>query len=204
MKKSAVCLAGVTVFWGVITFMTVNALSQGIDEKTEMRDQAPVAAAGSVVEKKQPEAKPVPAAIQQKMSDFEAKPGREMTRPADSLPENRYVGVDKCAACHAVEFSDYKKRKFQKSWKILKMRGEEGNSECLKCHSTGFGKGGFKSESETPHLSGKQCEACHGPGGNHISNPANPDFREELKVVNKKNVCIECHACMSTHKSTDF
>ena len=75
---------------------------------------------------------------------------------------------------------------------------------CLECHVTGYGKGGFESEAKTPHLVGKQCEACHGPGGNHVNNPSDAGFKNQLKVVNKKNVCIECHACMSTHKSTDF
>lgn len=117
---------------------------------------------------------------------------------------SEYVGVAQCAVCHPAEYQEYNKRKFKKAWRVLKMRGAEKNEICLKCHVTGFGKGGFISEEQTPHLVGKQCEACHGPGGKHISNPSDQNFRKQLKVVNKQNICIECHTCMTTHKTNDF
>jgi len=115
-----------------------------------------------------------------------------------------YVGVEQCAGCHPAEYQDYKQRKFNKSWRVLKMRGADKDEKCLKCHVTGFGQGGFISEEKTPHLVGKQCEACHGPGGNHVSNPVDADFKKQMSVVSKQNICIECHACMTTHKSNDF
>jgi hypothetical protein len=115
-----------------------------------------------------------------------------------------YLGAQKCSTCHPVEYQDFEKRKFNKSWKILKMRGEEKNPECLKCHTTGYGKGGFISEEETPNLLGKQCEACHGPGGAHVSNTSDAAVRNQLKVSERKNVCVECHACMTTHRTVNF
>ncbi len=126
------------------------------------------------------------------------------TKAMAAASRAEYVGAKKCSACHPTEFKDFEKRKFNKAWKILKMRGEDKNAECLQCHVTGFGRGGFVSEEKTPNLVGKQCEACHGPGGNHISNPGDAGFKQQMAIGQKKNVCIECHACMTTHKAADF
>jgi mono/diheme cytochrome c family protein len=76
------------------------------------------------------------------------------------------------------------------------------DENCLKCHTTGYGKpSGFKSLTETPKLINVQCEACHGPGA---------DFRAIMKKDKKfklsdvktaglmipsetENNCMECH-----------
>ena len=116
-----------------------------------------------------------------------------------------YVSYTKCKVCHTKEYEDFSKRNFSKAWKILKMRGEDTNPKCLACHTTGYGKpGGFVSEQKTPLLASKQCEACHGPGSKHAANPSDPAARNGMKLSGKKNVCIECHVCMSTHSSVEF
>ena len=146
------------------------------------------------------EAVPEPAA-QAPVKDSGKK--AEKPAPEEVIP---YVGVEKCKLCHPSEYQDQKKRKHAKSWKILEMRGEENNAECVKCHATGANKpGGFVSAQETPYLTGKQCEACHGPGGAHIKNPSDPKTQAQLRVYGKdKNVCLECHLCMTTHRTVEF
>ena len=120
--------------------------------------------------------------------------------------ENLYVGAEKCKGCHPSQFKDFESRKFTKAWSVLQMRGKTKDPECLKCHVTGYGQpGGFVSDQATPQLRYKQCEACHGAGGLHAGNPGNADAKKALKsYVSDKNVCIECHRCMKTHKSDDF
>jgi nitrate/TMAO reductase-like tetraheme cytochrome c subunit len=117
-----------------------------------------------------------------------------------------YIGVDKCKGCHPTEFKDFTNTKFSKSWTILQMRGKTADGECLKCHSTGYGKpSGFVSEEATPNLKGKQCESCHGPGSIHSSNPSDAAATATMKQYIKENdVCIQCHICMKTHKSVDY
>ena len=118
---------------------------------------------------------------------------------------NSYVGVDKCKGCHSKEYSDFQKRKFTKAWNVLVMRGKDKDGECLKCHATGYGEGGFVSDDVTPNLKYKQCEACHGPGGKHANNPGDADAMLGMKnYVREKDVCIKCHVCMKTHKDADF
>jgi len=117
----------------------------------------------------------------------------------------KYVGVDKCKQCHTKEYNDFKLRKFTKAWNVLQMRGKTNDGECLQCHATGYGQGGFVSDTETPHLKYKQCEACHGPGSLHADNPGDPDALVRMRTyIRDKDVCIKCHVCMKTHKEADF
>ncbi len=76
------------------------------------------------------------------------------------------------------------------------------DKDCLKCHTTGYGKpGGFKSLAETPELVDVQCEACHGPGAD-FSQIMKKDKQFKLADVKAKgltvpnekdNNCMECH-----------
>ncbi|MDD5347317.1 MAG: cytochrome c family protein [Candidatus Omnitrophica bacterium] len=117
-----------------------------------------------------------------------------------------YVGLEKCRGCHDKEYKDFQARKFAKAWTILEMRGKSTDAECLKCHATGYGQpGGFTSEEATPHLKYKQCEACHGPGSIHANNPGDKAAHELMRTyVRDKDVCIQCHVCMKTHKAETF
>ena len=129
-----------------------------------------------------------------------------VSRGAVFAQENKYVGAEKCKTCHPQQYKDFESRKFTKAWAVLQMRGKTKDPECLKCHVTGYGKpGGFVSDEETPQLRYKQCEACHGAGLLHSSNPGDAVARQGMKdYVSKTNVCIECHKCMKTHKEADF
>lgn len=125
---------------------------------------------------------------------------------AASAQESQFIGAEKCRGCHPQQYKDFEARKFTKAWAVLKMRGKTRDPECLKCHVTGYGEpGGYVSEDETPHLRYKQCEACHGAGGKHASNPGDRVAMEAMKShVRDKDVCIQCHICMKTHRTADF
>lgn len=112
-----------------------------------------------------------------------------------------YVGVEKCKMCHAKQYEDFLKRKFSKTWKVLEMRGETENPECLACHTTGYGRpSGFVDEKTTPHLKFKQCEACHGSASFHVSDPDNKEYRKQLMdYIRDKDICIQCHTCVTFH-----
>jgi len=62
------------------------------------------------------------------------------------------------------------------------------NPECIGCHVVGFKKkDGFADNATTPALANVQCEACHGPAGRHLENPAVPYGRAG------KSACLPCH-----------
>ncbi len=90
-----------------------------------------------------------------------------------------YIGAKKCKACHMKQFKSWKKTTMATSFENLKagVKADEktkagldpakdytADPNCLGCHTTGYGKGGFTTIEETPKLAGVQCEGCHGPG----------------------------------------
>jgi mono/diheme cytochrome c family protein len=128
-----------------------------------------------------------------------------------------YVGVKKCKACHIKQFKSWKETSMATSFENLKP-GAKGDAKkkagldpdkdyttdanCLRCHTTGYGKpGGFKNLEETPKLINVQCESCHGPGGD-FSKVMKKDKKFKLADVvsaglilpnEKINNCMECH-----------
>lgn len=112
--------------------------------------------------------------------------------PADA----KYVGSKKCRSCHLKEHKTWRATKHYKTFEQLE-GPEKKDADCLRCHTTGYGKpGGFVSEEETPDLVGTGCESCHGPGSAHAE--AAKDAPEEgpwEKKINKmpQNTCVGCH-----------
>lgn len=139
--------------------------------------------------------------------DHEVQPVQEEAVPVatagETAPEEKisdvknevsaqYIGAKKCKTCHMKQYKAWKKTKMATSFENLKpgVKAEAKklvdldpdkdyttDPECLKCHTTGYGKpSGFVSLEETPDLINVQCEACHGPGS---------EF-EEIMKKNKK------------------
>jgi len=71
--------------------------------------------------------------------------------------------------------------------------GEEKPYDCGSCHTTGYSPEG--NQDGLPGLIGTwaedgiQCEACHGPGGNHVNNPA----LVSMEINRDGEMCGQCH-----------
>ncbi|MBU4186388.1 MAG: cytochrome c family protein, partial [Proteobacteria bacterium] len=77
--------------------------------------------------------------------------------------------MEKCKDCHAEHVETYSRWKYSRNFRILEMRGKDRDPECLRCHTTGYGKpGGFVDIEKTPDMKNVQCEACHGPASLHV------------------------------------
>ena len=115
--------------------------------------------------------------------------------------EATYVGGSKCLLkCHMREVANFKNNKHTKAYTAIastkgyqtrKEKGEEG--ACLICHTTGYGKpGGFVDEKTTPDHAMVGCEACHGPGSEHVA-AGQKDVEKKKATIIRKPDCTRCH-----------
>jgi hypothetical protein len=113
-------------------------------------------------------------------------------------PSPSYAGAESCQECHgkihSAELNTRHAGAFTNALFVLK--GGQTNAACLPCHTVGYGlPSGFVSMSATPHLTGVQCENCHGPSGNHLANEN--DFASRPRVEVAATVCGGCHTVAS-------
>jgi hypothetical protein len=132
-------------------------------------------------------------------------------------PDQTYIGVTKCAACHFEQYQDWRKQqdKHVKALGIVPAAYRK-NSDCLKCHTTGHGEpSGFKTAADKS-LAGVTCEACHGPGSAHAEVAKPFEKKKQLTAEEEKiardsiyrmlpeNVCVTCHSARAHHKHPDY
>lgn len=100
-----------------------------------------------------------------------------------------YIGYGRCRACHRDAYDVWAKSKHYTAFDPIISARKATETECLQCHTTGYGDGGFVEVRVTPRMVHVQCEACHGPGRQHAAssnNAAMPD-------TPGKATCLRCH-----------
>ncbi len=121
-----------------------------------------------------------------------AKPAA--AKPAAAKPaQAKYAGTENCRMCHSEVAESWDKSAHARSYDLLVNVGKEKDAECLPCHTTGFGKGGFVDEASTPELKNTACEACHGPGADHMGDAA------KIQRVPSGKTCAACHQATDIH-----
>ena len=142
-------------------------------------------------------------------------------------PRGQFAGSEACADCHT-EATEV----FLASESLVKADPpRQYDPECLSCHVVGWNPqeyfpyaSGYKSLTQTPHLTGNGCENCHGPAAEHVAvesgekevseaeqealraalhlevleNEGNKPGQRLGRVVDN---CLECH---DTDNSPDF
>ncbi len=160
----------------------------------------------------------------------------------------KYVGNAKCKMCHnkaekgaqytewttSVHAKAFETLKSDESVKIAADMGIKGNAweapECLKCHTTGFGTGGYEVKCDdfwnpgaddkagakaVKRMKGLQsvgCEACHGPGSKYKSSKSKKAIiAGEITAASvglleiNEATCVACHNEESpTHKPFNY
>jgi len=136
----------------------------------------------------------------------------------------KFVGAEKCGACHTKAFAKWKDTGHAVAFTTLKEgpwhenRAEEKvgwiqrqyDPECLSCHVTGWHPqemlrygSGYLNEKTSPHLLGQQCENCHGPGGLHVSREEGGASKDELaegrKMVRRTLEDAKKSMCIECH-----
>ncbi len=96
-------------------------------------------------------------------------------RAGDDVETFDFLGVKKCMICHKGEkkgtvYEKWQESKHSQAFQVLVdlKDGSDKNADCLKCHTTGFGKSGYVVDAENASkFEGVQCEMCHGAGSAH-------------------------------------
>jgi 2',3'-cyclic-nucleotide 2'-phosphodiesterase (5'-nucleotidase family) len=104
------------------------------------------------------------------------------------LIQEPFQGADACRECHEDIHARWAQSRHAHAWQTLTDLSRELDQDCTPCHTVGFYKhGGFENIVETPHLTGVQCESCHGNGAAHVADPA-------VKTgVKADALCRDCH-----------
>jgi hypothetical protein len=99
-----------------------------------------------------------------------------------------FLGSVWCRSCHSEIYKSWNSTSHAKAFITLKKKKEEFNPECVVCHTTGHGQGGFVTITETPEFRNVQCEACHGFASKHVA-----DKGKTPMLAQKSSVCEKCH-----------
>jgi len=130
---------------------------------------------------------------------------RNLELKKEHLKDSPFIGNQVCAACHQKSTAVWEKSRHARAFATLENLGKNFDPECLECHVVGLnpwvasknsseavrkfeGKRGFLSFGLTSHLTNVQCENCHGPAGDHLTN-------NKIKPAerNPASVCVKCH-----------
>ena len=124
-----------------------------------------------------------------------------------------FVGTQACVDCHETQTRVWRRSGHAKAWQSLQKTSvppRDFDPECIACHVVGWNatellpyRGGFLSEKETPRLINVGCEACHGPGENHVRAEMgnNETLQASLRKATRLSVeggaakrqCLTCH-----------
>ena len=118
--------------------------------------------------------------------------------------DHAYTGGAKCKMCHKIAkggevWQLWEASAHAKAFESLDAeKGETENPECLKCHTTGYGDGGYEPGQEDIDLTGVQCESCHGAGADYKISHSKAEtkeaaFAEHGLLKPDEKTCLKCH-----------
>ena len=101
------------------------------------------------------------------------KRGMDIQSMRTRLHKSAYATSEKCKDCHSDVYENWSKTRHSHAMSTLVKVKQEYDPECVSCHATGASaRNGFVNVKETPELANVQCEACHGPGLQHMKSPS--------------------------------
>jgi predicted CXXCH cytochrome family protein len=105
-----------------------------------------------------------------------------------------------CGNCHVGQQNEWEETHHATAFATLTAAGTDGNTVCQACHTVNErgnvaeGAAGFVAVADSRYHD-VQCEACHGPGLAHVTNPDGSTPLAPLRVDTMLTVgCGECHS----------
>jgi hypothetical protein len=109
----------------------------------------------------------------------------------------RIAGTDSCRECHQNDCQTWDRSAHAAAWQSLVADRWEVDSDCQRCHTTGYGlPGGFVSAKRSANRVGVGCESCHGPAQAHVLDPVH----RRTKFVARD----QCQSCHDRENSPEF
>lgn len=130
-------------------------------------------------------------AYYKRVNTFNADKFKDKKAPPPPKGEPFYVGRETCEPCHQAATAIWSKTGHHTAYKTIADQSKEFNLDCVGCHVTGYDKPGGSTVTDvvSPDLKDVQCEACHGAGSRHITDPTSYPLESEPK----EEVCTGCH-----------
>ena len=125
-----------------------------------------------------------------------AQTGFSPSLPVNPPPGYRISGTESCLKCHSRDCRQWEQSSHAHAWETLRESRAHLDSDCQRCHTTGFGMpGGFVSARRSLSRVNVGCESCHGPSAAHVE-----DFKTKTPFP-AIDQCIHCH---DRENSPDF
>jgi predicted CXXCH cytochrome family protein len=137
-------------------------------------------------------ARPVPAS---------GSAGTTAATAPEKQEDVRYAGTIACGGCHADELAFWRTTPHARALDTLRKKKRDRDPTCVGCHVTGFLRPGGTGDLAlaTARLRDVGCEACHGPGLDHIAKPPGAITRRVEPAV-----CRGCHTADQTNGDFDY
>lgn len=105
-------------------------------------------------------------------------------------PSGPYVSARQCRSCHPAQYKDWTGTGHAHAYATLMKEKRHFDQDCWSCHVTAAGKpGGPQTPAEAGVLRNVQCEACHGPGKDHVQKPG----KGNIVKTPTEQTCVTCH-----------
>ncbi len=109
------------------------------------------------------------------------------------------AGMPVCGNCHVGKYTEWKGTKHSEAWATLQAN-DHAQASCEPCHSVDANGNKVEDPNVGYVATGDaryhdvQCESCHGPGLDHVTNPDASQPLASIKVgLDLTNGCGECH-----------
>ena len=108
-----------------------------------------------------------------------------------ALDDRPFVGAGACKSCHDAQYSQWQTLAHAHAILVLAKDNHERDASCFACHSTGafHPKGPQLPSQMTTAYENVQCEACHGPGKDHVAEPKPGQMNRAADA----STCTICH-----------
>jgi 2',3'-cyclic-nucleotide 2'-phosphodiesterase (5'-nucleotidase family) len=168
------------------------------DVETEIAlfSKAPEGALDKIVNMNHPAAQDVPndPAVQALVDATLAEITRhenEGSTAVVALDDSPFVGAEACKSCHAAQYAQWQTQDHAHAMQALAKDGHERDASCFACHSTGafHPKGPQLPSQMTSAYENVQCEACHGPGKDHVAEQK----PGQMNLADDASTCTICH-----------